>query len=98
MEKLRISWETGCEWLQVSREDVIMSSYQSLQGINLRKEVKIRLNGEIVDDAGGVLREWMHLCVKDIFNSEIPGLFKLCHTDETAYRFIVERTEKEGED
>lgn len=56
MEKLRVSWETGCEWLKVNREDVIMSSYQGLQGINLRKEVKIRLNGEVVDDAGGVLR------------------------------------------
>jgi hypothetical protein len=53
--------------------------------------LKIKLSGEEVDDAGGVLREWMHLCVKDIFSSEIAGLFRLCKTDETAYRFIVEK-------
>lgn len=95
---MRISWETGCEWLQVDRHDVLMSSYHTLQTMNLRKELKIRLSGEEVDDAGGVLREWMHLCVKDMFNSNVADLFKLCKTDETAYRFVVEHGKSEIED
>ena len=37
--------------------------------MNLRKELKIRIDDEEVDDAGGVLREWMHLCMLEIFNS-----------------------------
>jgi hypothetical protein len=64
----------------------------------MRKELKIKLSGEEVDDAGGVLREWMHLCAKDIFNSDISGLFKMCKTEETAYRFIVDHIKSEAED
>jgi hypothetical protein len=37
VEKMRISWETGCEWLQVDRQDVLMSSLHGLRGLNLRK-------------------------------------------------------------
>ena len=96
VEKMRVSWETGCEWLHVDRQYVLMSSYHTLQTINLRKELKISLSGEEVDDAGGVLREWMHLCVQDIFNFGIADLFRLCKTDETAYRFVVEHRKTEA--
>jgi hypothetical protein len=57
-----------------------MSSLEGLSSMNLRKELKIRIDDEEVDDAGGVLREWMHLCMLEIFNSEIHNIFKLCNT------------------
>jgi len=41
--------------------------------------VKIQFDDEIVEDAGGVLREWMHLCIKQIFNFAASGLFELCN-------------------
>lgn len=32
--------------------------------MNLRKEVKVQFTDETVDDAGGLLREYMHLALK----------------------------------
>jgi hypothetical protein len=32
--------------------------------MNLKKEIKVKFDDEVVDDAGGLLREWMHLAMK----------------------------------
>lgn len=37
-------------------------------------------------DAGGLLRQWMSLCIKEIFNPEL-GLMKLCESPATYYKF-----------
>jgi len=34
---------------------------------------------EKVNDAGGLLREWMHLAIKEMFE-ETTGIFTLCNT------------------
>jgi hypothetical protein len=47
-----------------------MSSKYGLKNINLRKELKIKFDDEVVDDAGGLLREWMHMFIKQIFSHE----------------------------
>lgn len=96
-EKLRVSWEHGCEVIIVDRQNVLMSSIQQMEKINLRKEIKIQFDGEEVDDAGGVMREWMNMACKEIFNFEMSGLFKLCLADETAYRFVLDANETEDE-
>jgi E3 ubiquitin-protein ligase HUWE1 len=64
LEELRISWEQGCQTLKVDRWNILFSSLDGLKGINCYKELKIQFTDEKVDDAGGLLREWMHLCVK----------------------------------
>lgn len=97
VEKLRINWEHGCETLVVDRHNILMSSIQQLEKINMRKEIKIKFDSEEVDDAGGVLREWMNLAIKEIFNFEMTGLMKLCNTDETFYRFVLDPEESEDE-
>ena len=43
-----------------------MSTQEELATANLRMEVKIRFDEEEVDDAGGLLREWLHLCAKEL--------------------------------
>ena len=43
------------------------TSKQGLDKINLRKELKIVFSDEVVEDAGGLLREWMHITIKEIF-------------------------------
>lgn len=32
--------------------------------VNMYKEVKIQFSGDKVNDAGGLLREWMHMIIK----------------------------------
>lgn len=90
MEDLRVSWEKGCEVLHVDRANIVMSSKTGLSKVNLRKELKIKFDDEVVDDAGGLLREWMHLTMKAIFSHE-TGLFTHCKTQETAYKFVWDK-------
>lgn len=39
----------------------------------------------------------MNLAVKEIFNFEMSGLLKMCSTDDTAYRFVLDPEESEDE-
>lgn len=64
----------------MDRWNILFSSLQGLKNLNLYKELKIEFTDEKVDDAGGLLREWMHLCVKEIFSKE-AGIFEQCQTD-----------------
>lgn len=57
-----------------------MTSKIGIEKLNLYKEMKIQFDDEEVEDAGGLLREWMHLTIKEIFSADI-GIFSLCHTD-----------------
>ena len=41
--------------------------------------------GDKVNDAGGLLREWMHMVIKDMFD-EFTGMFQLCNTDDVMYK------------
>ena len=97
VEGLRVPWEEGCEWLQVDRHNVLMSTQDALIAANLRKEVKIRFDEEEVDDAGGLLREWLHLCIKELCDPDATGLLGLCNTEETAYKFLPDPSMTEDE-
>ena len=52
--------------------------------------MKIIFDDEEVEDAGGVIREWMNLVNKEIFHPK-TGVFELCNTDETAYKFVWDK-------
>ena len=52
--------------------------------------MKIDFNDEGTNDAGGLLREWMHLCILEIMSPQV-GIFKLCKTDETAYQIKFDK-------
>ena len=45
-----------------------MSCYEEMKKVNFHKEVKIKFLDESVEDAGGLLREWMHLTIKELFS------------------------------
>jgi hypothetical protein len=53
------------------------------------KEVKIKIQGDKVSDAGGLLWEWMHLIVAEIFHpntgiifTQLTGLFIKCDSED----------------
>jgi hypothetical protein len=56
-----------------------------MNSVNLHKEIKVEFVGDKVNDAGGLLREWMTLISKEIFNPN-TGLFILADTDDITYR------------
>jgi len=48
----------------VDKENLLMSSNSQFENINFHKEVKINFKDEKdTSDAGGLLREWMNLCI-----------------------------------
>jgi hypothetical protein len=68
MERLRISWTEGAVILKVDRSNLLLGSKDKLKSTNLHKEVKIEFTDEKVHDAGGLLREWIHLALKEVFS------------------------------
>ena len=62
----------------MDRGNLLMSSHAQFESLNFHKEVKIVFGDEKeASDAGGLLREWMNLCINEIFNPELH-LFSLC--------------------
>lgn len=51
----------------------------------MHKEVKIEFIGEKVNDAGGLLREWIHMVIKEVFD-ESTGIFAIADTDDIMYK------------
>ena len=66
----------------IDETGLILTNHHVIGGA---EEVKIQFIGDKVNDAGGLLREWMHLVINEMFGEE-TGIFKLCKTDDTMYR------------
>ena len=45
----------------------------------------MRFLGDKVNDAGGLLREWMRLVIAEMFDYS-TGIFQICNTSDTMYR------------
>jgi hypothetical protein len=76
---------SGADYMHIEKNNVLMSSLIHSKKVNMHKEVKIQFINDKVNDAGGLLREWMHLVINEMFN-EYTGIFKLCNVDDTMYR------------
>ena len=50
--------------MKIEKSNVLMSSLIESKRVNMYKEVKIEFIGDKVNDAGGLLREWMHMVIK----------------------------------
>lgn len=85
LEKLRIPWMAGADYMHIDKNNVLMCSLIHAKKVNMHKEVKIQFINDKVNDAGGLLREWMHLVINEMF-ADYTGMFKLCNTDDTMYR------------
>jgi hypothetical protein len=62
-----------------------MSSLVEYPKVNMHKEVKIEFIGDKVNDAGGLLREWIHMVIKEIYDQE-TGILTVANTDEIMYK------------
>jgi hypothetical protein len=84
-DKFRIPWTFGADHLEISEKNLIQSALTNIKKVNLHKEVKITFEEEKkVHDAGGLLREFVHMVCLDLFKLE-RGLFARSDTDETIY-------------
>ena len=58
---------------------------ESLQLIDLRREIKVEIKNDIVKDAGGLMREWIYLTTNQIINDKDRRYFKKANTKEIIY-------------
>ena len=85
LEKLRINWQNGSDVIRVHKDNILLTTLASINLVNMHKEVKIEIHGEKVNDAGGLLREWMYLIMKEIVVPD-SGMFVRAQTDEITYK------------
>ena len=74
LEKLRIPWENGADVLYVHKDNILLTTLSKIFYCNMHKELKIQFEGEKVNDAGGLLRDWMFLRMKEIVMPD-SGMF-----------------------
>lgn len=65
--------------MKVEKDNVLMTSIYSANKVNMHKEVKIQFADDKVNDAGGLLREWMHMIIKEMFGE--TGIFEKTNTN-----------------
>ena len=94
LKPYKIPFIEGACILKVNREDIINSSMKGLKTINLKKELKIDFIGEICQDAGGLIREWLTVLFKEILDPK-EELFERADNDEVSYIFSQKPITKE---
>ncbi|CAD8084705.1 unnamed protein product [Paramecium sonneborni] len=82
LEKFRIPWQLGSDKLIVNHNDLLSSSLNSARGVDFYKEVKVVFQNDKVQDAGGLLREWLTL----IFKEMCKDIFVLTETNDVSYK------------
>ena len=85
LEKLRISWQEGSDHLVILKDNILLTTLNKIRELNMHKELKIEIQGEKVNDAGGLLREWIYLIMKEIVIPD-SGMFVVADTDEILYK------------
>ncbi len=92
MEDERKKYESdGFNKLVVDPTNVLLSSYKNFDKINFNLQTKIKFEDDKgAIDAGGLFREWVNLSIIEAFSPDL-GMFKLCETDETAYKIVVSK-------
>lgn len=64
----------------MDKDNIIWSVLDQIHEVDWRKEVKIIFEGERAIDAGGLFREWMHMIIGALFDSEL-GLMTKAKTE-----------------
>ena len=86
LKSFKISWTKGHDSIMISnRDNIIQDSMEQFDKINIYKELKIYYNGEVNQDAGGLIREWITMLFKKLQSPE-EELFERTDTNEISYK------------
>ena len=84
INNLKVDWSYGAETISIERDKIIEQSIKQFTKIILYKELKIIFKGEEIQDAGGLIREWLTVLFIS-FLDEKNNLFQRSDTDEISY-------------
>lgn len=68
----------------VNLNNLLYSSLEGAQHVNMYKEVKVVFENDKVQDAGGLLREWLTIVFKELCKE----VFTLAETEDALYRIF----------
>ena len=83
LKKKKIDWRKGCDKISINRENILEESMNQFENINPYKELKIDFKGEVSEDAGGLIREWLTVLFDILL--EKCNLFEKSDTNEISY-------------
>ena len=96
----RISFLRECLTLVIDRANILDDSYSQFittDGFDFHKEIKIFFVGEVAQDAGGLMREWITEITKVIFKND-TGLFKWSKSEHDMTYIINPRAKEHFSD
>jgi hypothetical protein len=71
LECMKIDWRDAHCNMELDRTNLLKESIQKYQKIDPYKELKINFKGEVSHDAGGIIREWFTVIIKEIQNCNL---------------------------
>lgn len=74
LQGLKVDWREAHCSIELNRESLLKESMKKYDKIDPYKELKINFKGEISHDAGGLIREWFTVLIKEI---QSPQLCKI---------------------
>ena len=92
-DEMRVPWQVDCIKLIMKRDlvvDYALGQILPLKQYDMRKEFQIHFDGEIAQDAGGLMREWLGILISKLFDEEL-GLFQMTRTDNVSYFLPIKK-------
>lgn len=87
LDEVKIPWADSHTHLIIDRENILQESLEQVMNFDqdtIRSEFQIVFRGEIAQDAGGLMKEWINVLISELF-SENRNLFVRTQTDELSY-------------
>eukprot|EP00826_Nyctotherus_ovalis_P048302 TRINITY_DN5669_c0_g2_i3.p1 TRINITY_DN5669_c0_g2~~TRINITY_DN5669_c0_g2_i3.p1 ORF type:complete len:405 (+),score=69.53 TRINITY_DN5669_c0_g2_i3:749-1963(+) len=78
--------------LLIERRNLLRDSFEQFKtrtDLDLRKDIKIHFIDELCQDAGGLIREWFTMLIKELFKPKF-GLFARTKTGQVAYTINIQ--------
>jgi hypothetical protein len=73
LNELKIDWRQGFCSLTIDRENILSQSISQINKIDLYKELHINFTGEISNNAGGLIREYFTIILKELQKSNLSN-------------------------
>jgi hypothetical protein len=75
LECMKIDWRVAHCNMELDRTNLLKESIEKYQKIDPYKELKINFKGEVSYDAGGIIREWFTVIIKELQTSNLSTKF-----------------------
>lgn len=73
----KVDWREAYCVIEINRENATEESLKEFDTIDPYKELQIKFKGEVSYDAGGIIREWFTVLIKDLESQRRSKIAKI---------------------